>query len=192
MENRPKIGCVVMAAGNSRRFGENKLTYAVQGRSLILRALEAVPAELFHNVVVVTQYPEIMRLAAEFHFSALHNPHPELGASHTLQLGLTQLRDCDGVLFMVSDQPMLRRETVADLIRFWTQQPNSIAAVGHNGVRGNPCLFPARFFPELMELTGDRGGSAVIRRHEEALVLLETGAQELFDIDTPEEAQAIQ
>lgn len=192
MENRPKIGCVVMAAGNSRRFGENKLTYAVQGRSLILRALEAVPAELFHNVVVVTQYPEIMRLATEFHFSALHNPHPELGASHTLQLGLTQLRDCDGVLFMVSDQPMLRRETVADLIRFWTQQPDSIAAVGHNGVRGNPCLFPARFFPELMELTGDRGGSAVIRRHEEALVLLETGAQELFDIDTPEEAQAIQ
>ena len=57
MENSLKIGCVVMAAGNSLRFGENKLTYTLQGRSLILRALEAVPPQQFHNVVVVTQYP---------------------------------------------------------------------------------------------------------------------------------------
>ena len=60
MENKPKIGCVVMAAGNARRFGENKLAAQLRGRSLILRALEAVPAEKFDKVVVVTQYPEVM------------------------------------------------------------------------------------------------------------------------------------
>ena len=64
MENKPKIGCVVMAAGNARRFGENKLAAQLRGRSLILRALEAVPAEKFDKVVVVTQYPEVMRLAS--------------------------------------------------------------------------------------------------------------------------------
>jgi len=186
METKHKLGCVVMAAGNAKRFGENKLAAQVDGRSLILRALDAVPAQLFHNVVVVTQYPEIMRLAEAFHFSALHNPHPEYGISHTIRLGLTQLRDCDGVLFLVSDQPLLRKETVAALVHFWTQHPEKIAALGHNGVRGNPCLFPARFFPELMELTEDRGGSSVIRRHEDALILLETDDAELFDVDTPE------
>ena len=66
-----KIGCVVMAAGNARRFGENKLAAALDGRSLILRALEAVPAEQFEKVVVVTQYPEVMRLVGEFHFGTL-------------------------------------------------------------------------------------------------------------------------
>ena len=65
VENKPKIGCVVMAAGNARRFGENKLAAQLRGRSLILRALEAVPAEKFDKVVVVTQYPEVMRLAGE-------------------------------------------------------------------------------------------------------------------------------
>ena len=189
MKPNLKIGCVVMAAGNSRRFGENKLTYALEGRSLIQRALEAVPSRQFQNVVVVTQYPEIMALAGEFHFSALHNPHPKLGASYTLRLGLTHLRDCDGVLFLVSDQPLLRQESVAELVELWKQQPGKIAALGHNGVRGNPCLFPAHLFPELMALTGDRGGSAVIRRHEDLLVLLETDARELFDIDTPEAVQ---
>lgn len=181
-----KIGCVVMAAGNARRFGENKLAAQLQGRSLILRALEAVPGELMERVVVVTQYPEVMRLAEEFHFAAVHNPHPDYGISHTIELGLTGLRDCDGVLFLVSDQPLLRRESVAALVETWKRQPDKIAALGHDGVRGNPCLFPARFFPELMELQEDRGGNTVIRRHEECLVLLETEPKELYDVDTVE------
>ena len=180
-----KLGCVVMAAGNARRFGENKLASSLRGRSLILRALEAVPAEAFETVVVVTQYPEIMRLAGEFHFAAIHNPHPDYGISHTIALGLTELRDCDGVLFQVSDQPLLRRESVAALAQFWQEHPANLVALGHDGVRGNPCVFPARFFPELLKLTEDQGGNTVIRRHEEDLLLWEVPAGELTDVDTP-------
>lgn len=186
-----KLGCVVMAAGNARRFGENKLAAEVQGRSLIRRTLDAVPADLMDSVVVVTQYPEILQLAGEYHFSAIHNEHPDYGISHTIKLGLTGLRDCDGVLFLVSDQPLLRQSSVAELIALWKSQPEKIAALAHNGVRGNPCLFPARFFSELMELKEDRGGSTVIRRHEEDLILLETEAQELTDVDTPEALQKL-
>ena len=189
VENKPKIGCVVMAAGNARRFGENKLAAQLRGRSLILRALEAVPAEKFDKVVVVTQYPEVMRLAGEFHFAAIHNPHPDYGISHTIELGLTALRDCDGVLFQVSDQPLLRRESVAELVDHWRTRPEKIVALGHGGVRGNPCLFPARFFPELLELREDHGGNTVIRRHEADLLLLDVPAEELHDVDT---AQALE
>ncbi|MDD3347506.1 nucleotidyltransferase family protein [Oscillibacter sp.] len=181
-----QLGCVVMAAGNARRFGENKLASSVGGRSLILRALEAVPAELFETVVVVTQYPEIMRLAAQFHFAAVCNQRPDEGISHTIALGLTGLRDCDGVLFLVSDQPLLRRQSVAAVVEQWKQQPTMIAALSHGGVRGNPCLFPARFFPELLKLTEDHGGNSVIRMHEDALTLVETNdPTELSDVDTP-------
>ena len=192
LTEKQKLGCVIMAAGNAKRFGKNKLAVALQGRSMILRTLDSVPSEYFDTVVVVTQYPEIMHLAKEFHFAAIHNEHPELGISHTIELGLTGLRDCDGVLFSVSDQPLLRRETVAELIRLWNTQPEKIAAVAHNGVRGNPCLFPARFFPELLELTGDRGGSAVIRRHEADLILLEAAEAELYDVDTAEALTALE
>ena len=179
-----KVGCVVMAAGNARRFGENKLAARLKGRSLISRALDAVPAEQLHAVVVVSQYPQVMDLAGTFHFAALYNPHPDWGISHTIALGLTALRDCDGVLFLVSDQPLLRRESVAKLVTLWRSQPDKIAALGHGGVRGNPCLFPARFFPELMALTEDHGGSSVIRRHQVDLALLEVDARELYDVDT--------
>lgn len=186
-----KLGCVVMAAGNARRFGENKLAAQLRGRSLILRALEAVPSEQFDAVAVVTQYPEIMRIAKDFHFSAIHNEHPDWGISHTIKLGLTGLRDCDGVMFLVSDQPLLRRESVAELARLWKRQPDKIAALAHDGVRGNPCLFPARLFGELMALTGDRGGSSVIRCHEEDLILLDVPAEELTDVDTLQALEAL-
>lgn len=178
-----KIGCVVLAAGNARRFGSNKLNAQVEGVSLIRRALDAVPGGL--ATVVVSQYPDILALAGEYGFDALRNDRPELGLSRSVRLGLAHLTDCDGVLFLVSDQPRLKRDSVEALAALWAQNPEKIAAMAHNGVRGNPCLFPARLFPELLALTGDRGGSAVIRHHEDDLILLETDAPELADVDTP-------
>ena len=178
-----KIGCVVLAAGNARRFGSNKLKAEVDGESLIHRALEAVPSGLV--TVVVSQYPEILALAGEYGFTAVSNDQPGLGLSRSVRLGLEQLLDCDGVLFLVADQPWLKRDSAEALAALWAQNPGKIAAMAHGGIRGNPCIFPARFYPELLELTGDRGGSAVIRRHEDALILLETDALELADVDTP-------
>lgn len=181
-----KLGCVVMAAGNARRFGENKLAAEVRGRSLIRRALETVPGEEFEKVVVVTQYPEVLSLAEEFRFGSVRNGHPDWGISHTIELGLETLEGCDGAMFLVSDQPLLKRESVQALAELWRSQPDKLAALAHGGVRGNPCVFPARFFPELMELREDHGGNTVIRRHEEDLVLLEVQEDELTDVDTPE------
>lgn len=186
----PRLGCIVMAAGSAARFGENKLAAEMGGRSLIRRALEAVPPERFGVVAVVTQYPEIMDLAGRFGFAAVRNEHPDQGVSRTIALGLAALGECDGAMFLVSDQPLLRRESVAALAELWQARPDKIAALGHGGVRGNPCVFPARFFPELLALREDHGGSAVIRRHEEELILLEVPAEELADVDTEEDLSA--
>ena len=191
MKHDGKPGCVVLAAGSARRFGGNKLTAAVEGVALIRRALSAVPAERFSRVVVVTQYPEIRELAKEFSFPPVWNDAPEAGVSRSIVLGLAALGDCPGALFLVADQPLLRRESVDALVTLWQGKPEGIAALGHGGVRGNPCLFPARLFPELRALQGDRGGAAVIRRHEDLLSLLEVDQRELQDADTPEALAAI-
>ncbi|MBR4308947.1 MAG: nucleotidyltransferase family protein [Oscillospiraceae bacterium] len=179
-----KIGCVIMAAGNGSRFGENKLTILVDGKSMIRRAMEAVPKDL--ETVVVTQYAEVSILAEEFGFSCVSNEHPEWGISHTIALGTEHLSHCDGILYMVSDQPLLRRESVEKLVEVWKSQPHRIAGASHNGKRGNPCLFPRKFFPDLCALNGDTGGNTVIRANAEALLLVDFAKQELRDVDTPE------
>ena len=180
------IGCVVMAAGMGSRFGGNKLAQEWQGKSLIHLALEAVPADKLSAVVVVTQYPEVVTLAKEFSFTPIVNSHPEYGQSHTIHLGVTMLNACDALLFQVADQPLLRRESVAALIDFYCRNPGHIVGLGHGGQRGNPCIFPSRFFPELLKIEGDRGGNVVIRQHEDDLLLYEVPGDELRDVDTRE------
>ena len=183
------IGCVIMAAGNASRFGENKLAVLVDGKSMIRHALEAVPQEL--ETVVVTQYAEVSILAEEFGFPCIPNEHPEWGISHTICLGTEHLSHCDGILYMVSDQPLLRRESVEKLVEVWKTQPHCIAGASHKGKRGNPCLFPKKFFPDLCALRGDTGGNAVIRANPEALLLVDFAKEELRDVDTPESLQDI-
>lgn len=186
-----KIGCVVMAAGLSRRFGGDKLAQNIKGIPMIQRALEAVPTEELAAVVVVSGRRAVLELAGEFGFQGIFHPDPASGAASTVRLGLEALPPCDGALFMVADQPLLRRETVGHLVRRWREDPGFIAALGHHGVRGNPCLFPADLFSELMALEGDRGGAAVIRRHLDRLFLVEASAEELTDVDDPDALRQI-
>lgn len=180
--NHLKIGCVVMAAGNGQRFGENKLAALVDGKPLIRHALEAVPTDL--ETVVVTQYPEILSIAEEFGFHTILNTHPDWGISHTIELGTEHLSHCDGILYMVSDQPMLRKGSVEQIVSLWRIHPDRIVGASHNGVRGNPNLFPKEYFPALCSLEGDRGGGSIIRKNEDRLLLVEIHKNELSDVDT--------
>lgn len=187
MKQTPSVGCLVMAAGNAKRFGDNKLAAVVDGKTLIERALEAVPKKLFTRVVVVTQYAEIETLALEQGFTVLWNKHPDWGISHTISLGTNELqKDCDAICYMVSDQPLLKHESIAGAVALFRQHPDCIVGLSHSGKRGNPCIFPREFFPELLDLKEDHGGNTVIRRHEEKLLLYEVGKQELTDVDTRE------
>ena len=184
-----KIGCVVMAAGNGRRFGENKLTALVNGKPLIRHALDAVPEGL--ETVVVTQYDEILSIGKEYGFHTIVNSHPEWGISHTIRLGTEHLLHCDGILYMVSDQPLLQRDSVERLLSLWREHPDHIVGASHNGIRGNPNLFPKEFFPALLSLKEDRGGNGIIRANENRLLLVEIHKNELEDVDTKAALQAI-
>ena len=180
------IGCVILAAGNSVRFGENKLLAEIDGKAMIERAFEAIPAEKLCSVAVVTQYESIVKLAENSGFQTIINRHPELGLSHSVKLGTTPLKDqCDGILYMVADQPWLKRESVARMLNVFREHPDCIVSMSSGGKRGNPCIFPKATFNELCSLSGDKGGRTVIERHEDQLILFEVDENELKDIDTP-------
>lgn len=190
MQKNLSVGCLVMAAGNARRFGDNKLAAKVRGKTLIERALDAIPQEGFSRVVVVTQYAEVEALAVERGFTVIWNRHPDWGISHTISLGTEGLqKDCDAICYMVSDQPLLRRESIAGALAFFRENSDHIVGLSHDGKRGNPCIFPRKFYGELIALREDHGGNTVIRAHEDALLLYEVDKQELTDVDTPQALQ---
>lgn len=175
-------GCILLAAGRSLRFGGNKLLYPFQGRFLLDRAIDAIPPGL--PAAAVVSCAATARLAENRGLRVLLNDRPEDGISYSIRLGVAALSHCDALIFLVADQPLLRCDTLQRLIRLSETHPGKICAASADGVRGNPCLFPREFYPELLSLRGDRGGSAVIARHRDRLLLAELPKEQLRDIDT--------
>ena len=180
----PKIGCVIMASGQGKRFGSNKLMADFQGKPMIQRALVAT-AGLFSQCVVVTRHEDVAALCREQNVDVVLHDLPY--RSDTVRLGLEALGDLDACMFLPGDQPLLRRETVANLLQNWQQHPDCIIRPIHEDTEGSPVLFPSWAFPELKNLPEGRGGGVVIKKHPQEIFRVSVSNPfELADADTPE------
>lgn len=85
--------CIVMAAGQSHRFGTNKLLQSVQGLPLYchlfqrLQQLQQAQPEVF-DVTVVSRFPEIQEASSAARFHYVLNDAPAAGLSRTIELGI--------------------------------------------------------------------------------------------------------
>lgn len=180
----PRIGCVIMASGMSKRFGANKLMEDFHGRPMIQRALDATEG-LFARRVVVTRHESVASLCREQGVEVVVHDLPH--RSDTVRLGLEALGDLDACMFLPGDQPLLRRETVAMLLQSWKEEPECIVRPVYEDSEGSPVLFPAWAFPELKNLPEGKGGGVVIKKHPQALRRVSVANPfELADADTPE------
>ena len=184
---------ILMAAGIGRRFGGNKLLAPFHGRPLWEYAWErAVEAkkELGIQVLMVSGYQPLLQAPEVI---PVCNDLPLLGASHTVRLGVKEAEKLgmQYAVFMVSDQPMLKTSSLKRLIE--AREPGKIVCLSKDGRAGNPVVFHRDFFPELLALTGDRGGKMVMHRHMDAVKWVEADEMsELTDIDTAASADAVQ
>lgn len=183
-----KINAILMAAGNSCRFGSNKLLYMVDGKTMFQHTLEkvlAVEPGLFHHMIVITQYQEVMKQAKAMNqdIRIRENHNSQLGISHSIQLGL-EAEIADAYAFFVCDQPWLKVETIDEFIKEFKNSKKTLGCVTQNGHLGNPAIFTNRYYQELLDLKGDVGGKSVMKKHMEEVFFYEVeDYKELVDID---------
>ena len=181
-----KIGAVLLAAGKSERFGSDKLLADFAGRPMICRALETMRTLPAARKCVIAGSDRVAALAMDCGLDVIRNHEPQLGQSHSICLGVSTMRDIDAVLLMVSDQPCLSSASLERLLEAFSASGKGIACLRDGSHRGNPAVFAAKYIPELLALTGDRGAKGILRAHEEDLLVVDcVGDQELCDADTP-------
>ena len=186
---RMTIGCVVLASGESVRFGSNKLLTDFCGQPLLTRLLDTLPAGL--EAVVVTRSEAVRDLAASKGYRCVLHRLPEV--RDTIRLGLEALPATEGCLFCVGDQPLLTRSTVQRVMAEFQAHPDSIVRAAFHGREGNPALFPAALYAELKSLGEGEAGVTVIRRYPAWVRTVEaTFAEELTDADTPDTLQMLE
>ena len=183
MPEEPKIAVILEAAGNSTRFGSNKLLHIMDdGRPMIASIFDAVRPLDVYKKILVTQYDDIAEMAAGF--DVVMNDRPDLGISRSMQLGLAAAGDVDAYMFCVCDQPGLSTSTIKKLIEAYKKGTAGIVSLAWQGKMCNPKIFSSRYMEELMRLSGDTGGRQIIAAHKDDLLLIEAESEdEVKDID---------
>lgn len=185
------IGCILLAAGAGARFGGGKLAAMLDGRPVIEYTLDTIRKTAFSRRVIVAANEEMLDTARRYGFEGVINHCPDLGVSQSIRMGLKLMAGTDACMFCVADQPLLRRETLTDMLDAY--EPCTILVVSHKEQSGNPVIYPARLYGELDGLMGEESGKTVACRHEDLLRLFHvTDALQLEDIDTREDLLAME
>jgi molybdenum cofactor cytidylyltransferase len=175
----------------SRRFGpENKLLMPIEGEPVVRRIVRAyLGADLARVLVVVGHDADAVRGALKgLDIRFVTNPDYTEGQSRALVRGVSALDDSVGAAVIgVADQPYLTSDVLRSIVSLWRRLQVPAVAPRYAGERGNPILFDRRLFPELLQVTGDRGGRSVFARHADEALYVDVGARHGLDIDTPDD-----
>ena len=196
-EAAPRIAAIVLAAGRSTRMGAvNKLLADLGGRPMVRRVVDAALASRARPVLVVTGH-EAARVAAALtglDVTLVANPDYATGLASSVKAGVRALpAECDGALVLLGDMPRIAPEHLDRLmLAFAAEQGTAIVVPTHKGQQGNPVLWPAERFPELLQLEGDAGAKRLIVDHAGQVRGIDLGTDAVFaDVDTPEALERV-
>ncbi len=165
---RPIAG-VVLAAGSSQRMeGKNKLLLPVAGEPMVRHVVRTALLAGLHPVVVVVGYQAeaVAQAIADLPVQTVVNEAWQQGQSTSLKAGLRALpANIGGALFLLADMPRVPPTLLRALVATHAQTLAPIIAPIVDHRRGNPVLFDAATFKDLLAIQGDIGGRALLDRY---------------------------
>lgn len=190
---------ILLAAGSSRRFGEDdKLLATVGGTPLVRVVAETLLKSAAREVVVVTgQNVDAIRealggLAVKF----VDNPQHADGIGTSIAAGIRGLDSrASGAMIVPADMPQLSVALVGALLGVFADGGSRrvVYPATPEGEQRNPVIWPRKYFAELARLSGDKGGKELLSRPAiECDVVVVDDADVFFDIDTPEDLANLQ
>jgi molybdenum cofactor cytidylyltransferase len=183
---------VILAAGASTRLGQAKQLVSINGEALLLRTVRVAREAGCGPIVVVTGFDaERMRAVLEdAAVMVVNNEDWRSGMGSSLRCGVAALDGLDprpsDALLLVCDQIALSADVLRELRRVHARGERPITASRYAGRAGVPAIFAAQYFPELLQVEGDRGARGVLERHADDVALIEFG-DGVMDLDTPEQ-----
>jgi len=192
------VSVIILAAGQSRRMGSsNKLLARLNNKTLIRHVVEAASAakgSVGETVVVIGHEGEqIKKELADFDIRFVENPDYADGLSTSLAAGIGAVGDgFDAAIVMLGDMPDITGKMIDKMCgAMRAASDDAIIMATHDGKRGNPVIWPSRYFPALKSIEGDTGARHIIGENQENVIEVELGKAASFDLDTPEALQAV-
>jgi len=187
---------VILAAGASRRMGRAKQLEVVDGEPMVLRAVKVARQCGADEITVVlgsyadevTALLEPVIAEAGGQIQTVYNDQWRTGQASSVRAGVSALPHYVGcALFMPVDQPYLSATLLHGLLSTWRTGARLVAPSAQGQLRGAPALFDRTLWPVLSNLQGDVGARSLLKQYEGELVSIPVAAEQLRDIDSPED-----
>jgi molybdenum cofactor cytidylyltransferase len=189
------ISAIVLAAGMSTRMGaENKLLLPFRGTTLIGNMVDVVTgSRVGETLVILGHEAERVRAAlAGKPVTFVDNPNYAEGMGSSVQAGVRAVSpQATGIMVCLTDLPLIESAELDRLIAAFEagQAGKSIAVPCHQGQRGNPVLFSARFRDEVLGTRGPVAGCrGIVKKYPDQVIEVEMAHDHILrDIDTIED-----
>ena len=183
---------LILAAGQSRRFGGGKLHALYRGRPLLSYVLDVVREARTRglldggHIVIAADDERGLALAHTGGLHAIINHAPDQGLSHSLKLGLAALEAsplAEAALVFLGDQPLVRLDVVEAVVAAGRGQIVRPLYEGQPDTPGHPVLLPRSIWERAQQLEGDHGFRALLSSSLPETLTLNVKGQNP-DIDT--------
>lgn len=192
----PRCGLVILAAGASRRMGSPKQLIEIDGRPLLVRAIESALAAPVWPVVVVLGANAVAIRPVIGHLPVLviENPAWSEGMAASIREGVATLRQfsrtLDAAVLALCDQPGFSAATVESLLAAHRATGRGIVAARYSGRLGAPALFAREHFAALTALTGEEGARDLLNADPARVAAVEL-PELARDLDTPADLEGL-
>lgn len=183
-----QVACLILAAGNSQRFGSAKMLHPFDAHRTILQATIDRYLTVYESVYVVVKssVDEIAESLDGIGVQLIESPNSSLGMSQSIVAGVEATQPKVGWLIALGDMPYVRTSSIQSITRSLTE--SSIVVPVSQKQPGNPVAFGVQFREQLLALNGDVGAKPLVHSNSDSVHYVETGDNGIHhDIDTPQD-----
>lgn len=185
------ISAIVLAAGESRRMGCQKLLLPFGRATIISHIVDQVLQSCVDQVVVVVgrHGNRIADELAPRSVTVVTNAEYASGMLSSVRCGLQALpENCQAAMLVLGDQPMITASLLNDLVEAFCASDKGILVPLHGSRRGHPIVFSSRYCTEILSEFDDVGLRGLLHAHpDDTAELIVPTPDVLSDVDYPEE-----
>ena len=185
------ICALVLAAGQSRRMGTQKLLLPWEGQPVIVHVVDELlrsPVERIF-VVIGEQGKPIRDAVAGRRVHLVTNADAQGEMLSSVRRGLIAMPEqCTAALVALGDQPSITADVVAELVEAFRATGRGIVVPTYRGRRGHPLVLAMHYRDEILTRYEDVGLRGLLQAHSEDVLGVEVATPGILeDMDVPED-----
>jgi molybdenum cofactor cytidylyltransferase len=187
--NMNNTGIIILAAGESSRFGNIKQLLPFNGKTLLQHVIDEAIKGGSQPIVVITG-ANATRVSASIdnsNVNILVNENWQEGMASGIVAGVQKIVSLNDsikkIIVALCDQPFVTSALFEQLDQMQNKTGKPIVACTYADTIGTPALFATKYFDQLLSLKGDEGAKKILKSNREDVAMVDFPKGEI-DIDT--------